>query len=305
MSYSGNQHPPGKGLRSKAALLLPVLLSLAGVDPSEGRFPLDGRPILKYGTRGDLLVNEGEKEVFLYANPGWPPSDQPWTPEGVRDEYRPWKKAGGSFLAFEEQIIGIRKGKWKLLQRPGETGPGDGPDADGYVLVNLEADPGEKSNLSTEERVLKEEMKHLLHAGYEDIYASPHSFEMPVFRLGQGNSPVLFYAPQQISEGLKNASFFLRGFSSETDSALYLVDVEKPGSYLCRIYATVPEGSTGEFLLKAGEEQHAFSLEPDQNEAPSLVLDLESGRQELLLRAGKPTDESIRFIEMNLEYLNQ
>ena len=52
---------------------------------------------------------------------GWPPTEKAWTPEGVKDEYRPWKFSGGDNLSYEKQIMGIREERFKLLLNPGST----------------------------------------------------------------------------------------------------------------------------------------------------------------------------------------
>ncbi len=140
--WNGKIHPSTVDHLADVTDLFPTLLELAGGGEALAGLNLDGRSIVPY-LEGSGEVLPG-KEVFLYANPGWPPTDQPWTPEGVKDEYRPWKYAGGNYLTYENQIMGIRGERYKLLLNPGQTDGTIFPDRSGYVLLDMDADPQEK-----------------------------------------------------------------------------------------------------------------------------------------------------------------
>ncbi len=212
--------------------LFPTFMDLAGVDDQSILGAMDGRSIVSCLQAGS--VDLPAKEVFLYANPGWPPTGNAWTPEGIKDEYRPWKYLDGDYLLYENQILGIRNEDYKLLLNPGPTDGSIQANEAGYVLTDIKADPREKNNLAEEQTQLLQKMEASLKRWYEDVYSSEHAFEMPVFHVGKDHSknyPVLAYAPQITSPGVKGAYAYLTGFTQPGDSASYKINVEEAGLY--------------------------------------------------------------------------
>ncbi|MDX2431238.1 MAG: sulfatase-like hydrolase/transferase [Bacteroides sp.] len=216
--------------------LFPTLLELAGVEQNEHPNKLDGTSILPL-LSGSSGTDRG-KEIFLYANPGWPPTDKAWTPEGVKDEYRPWKFSGGDNLLYENQIIGIREDTFKLLLNPGPTDGSIEPDESGYVLLDVRKDPRERKNLVEDYPELASNMKAKLKSWHKDIYSSEHAFEMPEFQVGTDTAQaysVLAYGPQHSSQGVKSAHAYISGFKAVGDSATYLISVDEKGIYKMEI----------------------------------------------------------------------
>jgi hypothetical protein len=245
--------------------LYPTLLELAGVKNYPGGLPLDGQslcPVLERKTTHPL-----DKVVYLYANPGWPPTDQPWTPEGVRDEYRPWKCAGGASLSYRQQILGMRTNGYKLLLNPGPTDGTILPDSSGYVLVDMQQDPLEKENVISRHAHEFKAMRKLMERWYQSVLRDPHAFESPVFKIGADAKKkyiILAYAPQCISQGVMNASNYIHHFRMDGDSATYRLQVEQEGSYamvlhyrlendLLRTFALSLEGQRDTIELTAGQ----------------------------------------------------
>jgi arylsulfatase A-like enzyme len=186
--------------------ILPTMIELAGLDMDSLNIDFDGISLV------GLLDDEGEtrnKVSFNYANPGWPPTDQPWTPEGVKDEYRPILPEKKDSLNLETQIISVRKGNYKLLQNPAPY-PGSPEDDDSFVLINIEQDPQESNNILANNEEIFRDMKILLHDWFREIKLSDNSFAMPVFQLSPDKeSIILAKAPYYISEELRNAYNYL------------------------------------------------------------------------------------------------
>ena len=216
--------------------LFPTIAELAGIRLNIDSLQIGGRSLLLY--LEDSVVRLPSKEIFLYANPGWPPTDQPWTPRGVKDEYRPWKHSEGVKLAFQNQVIGFRSENYKLLFNPGPTTNPIDPDPEGYVLIDVNADPWENENIGSQYPDLLKEMQFRLRAWHASVFFDEHAFEMPVFRItGDLSEPsvVLAYAPQEISPDVSNASSYITHFSKADDFASYSVNVLKEGRYTIRI----------------------------------------------------------------------
>jgi uncharacterized sulfatase len=216
--------------------LFPTIAELAGYRLNIDSLQIGGLSLLLY--LEDSVVRLPSKEIFLYANPGWPPADQRWTSQGLKDEYRPWKHSQGGELDFQNQIIGFRSENYKLLFNPGPTTNSIDPDPEGYVLVDINADPWENENISGQYPDLLNEMQFRLRAWHVSVFSDEHAFEMPVFRItGDLSEPsiVLAYAPQEISPNVSNASSYITHFSEADDFARYTVNVLKSGRYTIRI----------------------------------------------------------------------
>lgn len=242
--------------------LYPTIAELAGYRLNTDSLQIGGRSLLPY--LKDSAAHLISKEIFLYANPGWPPSDQPWTPEGVKDEYRPWKYSDRGELDFQNQIIGLRSERYKLLYHPGPTDNTIEPDPEGYVLIDAQADPGENENISSQNPALLEEMKLRLKLWHASVFFDDHAFEMPVFRITgdqSGPSIVLAYAPRKISPNVRNASNYITHFSKSGDFARYRVNVLKEGPYEIRIeYALGGNGPVRMAFDLAGERRNLSFL---------------------------------------------
>ena len=232
----GNFAPAEVNRLADVTDLYPTIAELAGYSLNIDSLQIDGRSILPY--MEDSAAKLFSKEIFLYANPGWPPTDQPWTPQGVKDEYRPWKYSDRGELDFQNQVIGLRSEKYKLLFNPGPTDNTIEPDPEGYVLIDVDADPWENENISGQYPDLLEEMQLRLRLWHASVFFDEHAFEMPVFRItGDLSEPsdVLAYAPQEISQNVSNASNYITNFSQGDDFTGYKVNVLKEGRYNIRI----------------------------------------------------------------------
>jgi arylsulfatase A-like enzyme len=232
VSHKGHCVPAEIDRLADVTDLFPTIAQLAGIRLNTDSLQIGGRSLLLY--LQDSVVRLPSKEIFLYANPGWPPTDQPWTPRGVKDEYRPWKHSQGGELDFQNQVIGFRSENYKLLFNPGPTTNTIDPDPEGYVLIDVNADPWEKKNISGQNSDLLREMQFRLRAWHVSVFSDEHAFEMPVFRItGDLSKPsvVLAYAPQEISPNVSNASSYITHFSEADDFARYSVNVLKSGRY--------------------------------------------------------------------------
>ena len=284
--------------------VFPTLLELAGAGHYENKNPLDGRSMLPL-LSGSSESEEG-KEIFLYANPGWPPTEKAWTPEGVKDEYRPWKFSGGDNLSYEKQIMGIRVERFKLLLNPGSTDGSINPDESGYVLLDISADPGEQNNLVKEHPELFKKMEASLKSWHKEIYSSEHAFEMPVFQVGIDTSlsfRVLAYGPQGTSKGVKSAYAYITGFTQAGDSAAYLINVDEPGIYSMDISYFLEGNSGMHFDLVFPDSSYPVEFVPGSTAITVNNIPLSAGNTSFTLTNRSDAAEGeIRLYEILITY---
>lgn len=209
--------------------IFPTILDFAGVELPADNKGLDGRSVKPYilGQTDQLPL----KNYFNYASPGWPPTDKPWTPEGIKDEYRPVTPEEKQNLKFKEQLLTIRNDRYKLLLNPGKSRATVEP-VDGYVLIDIQNDPLETKNIYLEKPAVAERLKVKLKDFWRQVLDEPSSFGSPVFEIGRGKTNIVYaYGPVRISENLKNAALFLWGFKQPGDFAEYQIDVTTSGEY--------------------------------------------------------------------------
>ena len=210
--------------------LFPTLLDLAGIR-YESPKPLDGRSIKPY------LYGETQtlppKLSFNYAGPGWPPTDLAWTPEGVKDEYRPVpapQKA--QQLDYDDQIISVQNEHFKLLHNPGLIK--DMPDmVDGYALFDMDKDPKQLNNIITSNPQVADTLKTELKNWWDSILKERNSFAMPIFQIGlkgRKDNEILAYGAQQVSETTICAASYIT-LPGAGDFAEYRVNIHTPGIY--------------------------------------------------------------------------
>lgn len=227
--------------------VFPTLVELAGAQPLAGMKPLDGTSFKELLVHGSVETHE--KISYNMAHRGWPPGDQPWSPVGVLDEYRPVPQAEKVKEVYEDQIVSVRRGAFKLLHHPG-IAEGSASPENGYVLIDILADPGEEVNLYSEMPEVAGEMELLLRDWWQSILDEPASFSMPTFTIGaEGEevSTILAKAPAETSPGVRSAYAWLTGWSMPGAYALYRIRVETPGLYEISIrYHGKPSGATVE-----------------------------------------------------------
>lgn len=247
--------------------IVPTMLDLAGVDPAEFYPGLDGTSLL------EILENkptERQKISFNYANPGWPPTDQPWTPEGIKDEYRPLTQEMKQNLSVSKQIISVRKGKYKLLQNAANY-PGSPSPEDNFVLVNINEDPREEINLVEEEPEIYISMKTMLDQWFAEIKSSPHSFAMPVFKIKPDRDNLIFAkAPEEITEELKNAFNFLAGWD-ESSKAKYKISTSQEIRMKLNLEFHGPIPQATSFLISAGADEIRLDTSKPEQEKELIV----------------------------------
>lgn len=184
--------------------LLPTFLEVAEIDTSIIPRGITGTSFWKE------LVNAEDfrpkKKVFNYANRGWPPTDEPWTPVGIEGEYEPVvNKQTDSLLHFNQQIVSVQVDGYKLLKNASSR-ENKVLNEDGYVLIDWRNDEKEDSNIILQNQAIFDSLREELAQWYSSIVDSKHSFEPTVFLIGEDrDNEVLLFAPSFVSNDLKIA----------------------------------------------------------------------------------------------------
>ncbi len=288
--------------------ILPTLLDIAGIDLPSDNLPLDGRslrPVLE----ANIPEQWPEKLSYNYANPGWPPSDLPWTPEGIKDEYRPVEPGTKQALKNADQIIYVRRQQYKPLLNPDVEHNG-GTIEGGYALYDILMDPLEKSNIIKENSETAEQLKMELDQWFEGIKQAPHSFNMPMFLIGKDgrrDNIIKGQAPVRISSNLKNTVGTLNGWREVGDFAEYSIEVITPGDYSININHASSHASGAGIVVSVGAEWISGSILDKQKTEPG-VISLKKGKAILRLEItdvpeGSPdiVMDKLRSIELVLQ----
>ncbi|MCK4749007.1 MAG: sulfatase-like hydrolase/transferase, partial [Bacteroidales bacterium] len=258
--------------------ILPTLLDIAGIELSSGNLPLDGRSI-KPVLEGNIPEQWPEKLSYNYANPGWPPTYLPWTPEGVKDEYRPVEPGTKKDLNTEDQIIYVRSQQYKLLLNPDVEHNG-GTLEEGYAMYDIINDPLEKDNIVNTNPETAEKLKMELDQWFEGIKQAPHSFMAPLFVIGKNgrtDNIIKGQGPVRISSNLKNTVGSLNGWKEAGDFAEYTIEVVTPGDYSVIINHGSAHASGAGIMVSVGEERISATLMDKQKSEPG-VISLKQGK---------------------------
>ncbi len=290
--YEG-RFPPGTVHRlCDVTDIFPTLIELAGASVDIQGLKLDGRSILPY-LQGNFSGHP-DKEVFLYANPGWPPTDRPWTPEGVKDEYRPWKYSEGNQLAYPGQIMGIRTEDYKLLYNTVSAAGSLLVDKSGYALFDIRKDLKEHRNILAEEAEIGAEMRRMLGDWHTSVFHDSHAFESPVFKISRGSTPseILACAPWKISMNVNNAALYITHFTKPDDFAKYKVNVLVNGSYDIRIYYAMEEPDPLDFIYNLAGNKTQITLQPGEKSILVENVLLEAGLDEFEIKCTENAREN-------------
>jgi arylsulfatase A-like enzyme len=260
--------------------LFPTILDFAGIN-HESEKPMDGMSFR------DKLFGESEldeRHIYNYANKGWPPSLEPYNPDGNYNEYQPVDKAS---MIPEEQVISLRTPQYKLMLNPGIDGNFNVPDS--IVLIDMINDPRETTNLAWEKPEIARKLKNSLTGWYRDVLKEPGSYASPSLYLQQ-EVPSMLRATwvSDLSENLLNTVTAVKRWQGTTGWVEYRVFAEKQQDFeitieykkplnanpLCKISTNSREISvhlteaesknTGKLTLSKGENIIRIYIHPDE-----------------------------------------
>lgn len=198
--------------------IFPTLLDMANVELAENNPHLDGRSIKSF-LEGDTTTLDEKHGVFTHWYPAW---------EG--DHYDPLQDK--TKLDFARQKMTLVTERYKYIQNETNV-PGAPRQFDGSVLIDLQADPMESTNIASSEPDVVREMRQELEQWFVEVIEAPRTFTPTVFQVGwkgKRSSQVLAFGTSK-TEGVKNNSHMTNQWDVPGDFAEYRIHVHEAGTY--------------------------------------------------------------------------
>lgn len=228
--------------------LYPTLLGLTGIKKDKkNNFDGDNiTPLLKgepYESNPIFIAHHKPFGLASFTNKK--------DPKGLSN---PLTKKYTSTFNFENQLLAIRKGKYKYVQ----DGEGKKP-----VLFDLSDNPKEWDSKSINDKDIKTELASELKQWYTEIKNAPNSFTMPVFQIGYDKNAwnqITAFAPAAISSNLNNKEHFLANWQKEGDWASYNINVVTSGVYEVFVVYEIQNAKDLQFEVAVGNKKTAGKL---------------------------------------------
>jgi arylsulfatase A-like enzyme len=223
--------------------VFPTLLDLLEVEQPPVAESLDGvslRPLLEAKT--DALHDRD----LIYAN-----HDATWPTRARLYDFLPGKDQ----LDFDQQVLAIRNGRYKMVQGWG-----------GRALYDIVTDPREQNDIKAEQPELMRDMVRRLRVWYTQVLASDRSFGMPTYRIGSEAEPTTYVyacAPAEVYGVIVGDSHSTRVWSAVGHGEGIAINVQRSGLYVFKIDAT-PSTRAGRLLLDIADVQAEIVMAPGQ-----------------------------------------
>ena len=260
--------------------IYPTLLSFAGITHPDSLLPLDGEPFCELVRCG--TVSERNKISYNYSGQGSPTAPFYRGAGGEPDQYYPGKPGSKAEQLCDEQVFSVRRGTFKLMHNPDPSCSPAKP-FNGYVLVDVLADPTEEYNLYEQLPETARELESLLQGWWRSVILEPESFNAPTFSVGGPDKPVTTVPAKALyrtGTNMRAASGRGINWTRPGDFAEYRINVRTPGTYLVTL---IVEGDPAgvEVRISSGEKS-VSSVLSSSGEAPMGHLEL--NRRDTLLR---------------------
>lgn len=243
--------------------LFPTLMEWCGLERSGQGQPLDGKSIVGLFDR-TVTAEKLAYPIFNYAHEGWITSERPYSGTGLPGEYNPVSAEEKAALTPDAMPVSVRDGRFKLLLNA-EPPSADGTLSGTVMLVDLDADPGETTDISGEHPEVFARLRQALDRWVADVKNEPSSFGYAHVTV-DGDTKIMAKLVCACSDSLQNTVSRLQGWTEEGQYAEYLLDVRRPGRYAV----------TGVWDVKspAGDVQLAFAV---GDEEPGETVQLPAG----------------------------
>jgi hypothetical protein len=216
--------------------IFPTLLEMANLALPKDNPPLDGRSIKTY-LEGDTDTLGEKRAVFTHWHPAW---------DG--DHYDPLQDK--TTLDFAKQKMTLVTERYKLIQNEYAV-PGAPKQKKGVVLIDLKADPMERSNVAESNPGVVSAMRQELELWFSDVIQAPHAFTPTVFQIGwkgKASSEVLAFGPSK-TVGVKNNGHNITQWGAVGDYAECRIHVHRGGTYNVSLSCNPMKSETGTVIM--------------------------------------------------------
>ena len=295
----GNTFAPRKTeLLCDVTDLFPTIAELAGLDL--GRLEVTGISFAQ-----NLLQKKDsrpEKIVFNYADRGWPPTNEPYSPLGKKEEYMPYPdKGSNAYLSYKEQILSVQNERFKLLHHASYLA-NPISNAEGYALIDVKNDPLENYNVLDKNIEAFQQLKNALQNKYMAYMENKKAFQAVEFQLKKDKSKkVLTYAPYSTSEDLQITALYSTPWNQANMEATYSISVQD--AMLCKpMLQSKTKNPPAHFVLEI-EGQRAKVVRIEEFTIYFEPISLTPGKKRMRLYTINSSTEPVELVE--LEFLEE
>ncbi|MEM1297149.1 MAG: hypothetical protein AAGH89_17415, partial [Verrucomicrobiota bacterium] len=215
------------------------------------------------------LLNEGSKDSPIYQeleNRFYFTSQQAVVFQGRRDKNLPFPDDYRNRIRFEDQSLVCIKGGFKLIQKPNNHPhpftPQPEADTDHYVLIDLENDPTESTNVIKHHPELAEMMKEALEEWFGNVVADENFGNRPEFIIGYQEKEKATVSVRCASRVGGHFTNVTPQFQTVGDFGEFNLVVETPGTWELSLNHSKTDNG-GKLEVAIGEQ--AFTVEPNGN----------------------------------------
>ncbi|WP_231757838.1 sulfatase-like hydrolase/transferase [Microbulbifer elongatus] len=231
--------------------IFPLLMEVTG-GAAELEKPLDGESFLaalegnvKYQRQKPFLI--GSHDLVSHKK-----HFNEWTPVDA---------AARAQMPFESQMLALRQGPYKLILNPILDEPDYPEPVDGYLLFDLQKDPGERENILRERPQLASELKRTMRELYQEIMIDADSLRTPVYPVHGPVDVINAFGPASTGGEVVSGPHNLKGFSEPGDFSEYRLHVEAAGRYRLFLDKSGFQGAGLRFSVSLAGQQVPLLLE--------------------------------------------
>lgn len=276
-----NELKPGKVTHlTDVTDLTPTLLELTQTSRDLPKLPLDGVSFarsLKQLERVKAPQRPAPVMIGSHDVISKKPRFNQWTPVDAKAKAK---------IHPKNQWVAIRSEQYKLLQHPANDKPGYPKDYQGYLLIDMKADPKEQTNLYQQKPELAQQMTQQLLQGYQSILDAPNSYQPPVFQIsldGADVSVVNAFGPDATWGNTQSKAHALV-MKKPGDGASYSIQTYEAGRYRAYLKQRSTSASAGIVVsLSSEKSQLTHQLAGDKTEYLG-TLELPEGYSQLTFK---------------------
>ncbi|MBU2870423.1 sulfatase-like hydrolase/transferase [Colwellia sp. E2M01] len=247
--------------------IFPTLIDVLGITLNENHKDIDGYSLLP------LILNDK-----TYSNPRetYIGSHDVISRKHLFNQWTPINTVARDNMFFEDQKIGLRNEKYKLILNPALDRPGYPTSIDNYELFDMQLDPLETHNIFDDEPEISRKMKKSLESKFLSLRNDENAYRTPVFIIDSNDdvSVVNGFGPSNTEGNTQSKAHVLSGLKAKGDLATFQIKVNNNADFDIYIKQRDTNGVGIVASISVGDKQltHEFTEESIQK-VGSLSLD--------------------------------